>query len=305
MITTIESLPMELLLIIFSYFSINDLFNIFHELNSHFRSIIYSLSRVYFTLEEDWDHEQVIIPFYSIYVTELVVRNDQFTDFSYFPNIRSIKLSLPTLAQCNAIQSHVFPHVENLSICNLNSDNHTEELSRTIFSSSFPSLRSCQLTRIKFAPTHSPCNLIMKDFSISPCTWNSNLFAQLSNLFPHLLVLRLTNIFNMSFDFISRDTPVHIGIRRLSLQFQTIDQTLCDHTDNILSIVPNLEKFVIVIDFISHIHPFPFQLLSDVMYRREPQLCHFPTEIVCHSESLPYLPAIRANYPLNTSIHPK
>lgn len=285
-ISTIEILPIELLTIILTYLSANDLFNIFYHLNDRFRSIIHSLQHLSFTLEENWDDQQSEIPFYSSHITILVVKHDEFVDFKHFPNIHSLKLCMPTFDQCNSITPHSFPHLKNLYISNFYYNNHTEQLSNFIFSSSFPLLRSLHMNRMKLTQLSPIYPFSLQQLTISPCTWNSNFLPVIFRACPKLALLRMTHLRNIPFEINVESIPSQTSIYHLCLHFDVIEKHSCDQIDAILALVPNLHTFTIIIDAISNNLEFSSIHLRDIVYKRIPYLVNFKVRKVCENVCL-------------------
>ena len=118
-ISSIETLPNELLTVIFEYISPDDLYHTFFNQNSRFNSIITYLKHLHLILEEDWDNDEHYIPCFIAQISSLIIKHDKPIDFSLYSNIRSLKLSMPTFSQCNAIQPCLLPNLEHLFISNL------------------------------------------------------------------------------------------------------------------------------------------------------------------------------------------
>ena len=243
-VSTIEIFPNELLIETFKYTSCNDLFNIFYRLNFRFYSLINSLQRLHLILEEDWDHKQSIIPSFASHITTLTIKHDEFVDFSYFSNIRSLKLCMPTAQQCNAILPHLLPNLEHLFISNLYFSDNTEQICPLIFSSSFSYLKTCRIDRMTFPNFDSYSSLSLNQLTISPCTWKTNIFNRIFSASPNLTYLRIICRRKISFLFNPNSIPVHTSLRRLSLHLYTIAEEWYNQIDCILSTVPHLDTFI-------------------------------------------------------------
>ncbi|CAF3463691.1 unnamed protein product [Rotaria sp. Silwood1] len=278
-ISSIEIFPNELLIEIFEYISSYDLYNTFFNLNSRFNSLIDSLSNLCFILEEDWDHKERIIPHFASHITSLIIKHDELIDFSYYSNIRSLKLSMPTMNQCNAIQPYILPNLEHLYISNLFFSDNTEQLCRFIFSPLFPRLRTCHIDRMILNDHHPYCSLSLQQLTISPCTWESNMCKQILQACPNLIYLRIIRLENISFKLFVNFICSHTSLRHIYMHFYSIEDEWYQHIDWLLSNVPNLENFTLLIDKNETKEKFSFDRLSHLLIQRVPYLINFKAKI--------------------------
>jgi len=304
-ISTIEILPNELFKDIFRYISTYDLFNSFYHLNFRFNSLVKSQDNLHLTLEEDWDHKQPIIPFYASYAKTLIVKHDEPIDFSYFSNIHSLKLCMPTAQQCNAILPHVLPHLKHLYISNLYYSNHTEQLCRLIFSSSFPHLQTCQIDQMTLSHFHSTSSLSLKQLTVSTCTWKTNMFPHIFNASPNLYYLRVTNFQTVAFELIPNSASIHMSVRCLFIHYSSIVEESFNQLDWILSTTPRLKTFILHINENEIDIEFLFVKLSYLMNQRAPYLTRFKAKIALNELSLLDLDNIKHLHPLfsNVKVH--
>jgi hypothetical protein len=278
-ISSIELFPNELLIEIFEYLSPYDLYKTFYNLNSHFNSIINSLENLRLILQEDWDNKQQVTPFFATQISTLVIKHDELIHFSSYSNIHSLKLSMPTADQCNAIQPSLFPNLEYLYISNLFFSDHSEQLCRLIFSPSFFRLRICQLDRMTLDDGHSYYSSTLRQLIISPSTWKSNMFKQIFNACPNLIHLRILRLRNLSFKLSSNDIPLHTSLRHLHIHYNSIGNQWYNQIDWLLSIVPNLENFTCRIDQNELNIEFPFDLFACLLKQHVPNLINFKAKI--------------------------
>jgi len=278
-IPTIEIFPNELLIELFEYISPYDLYNIFFNLNSRLNSIINSLQNLRLILPEDWDNKERRIPFFASQISTLIIKHDELVDFSYYSNIRSLKLSMPTVDQCNALQPSLLPNLERIYILNLFFSDNSEQLCRLIFSSSFSRLQICHIDRMTFNDCYSYSSLSLRQLTISPCTWKSNMYKQIFEACPKLTHLRIIRLRNISFKLSSNFFPPHTSLRHLSIHFYSIGNDWYNQIDWLLSIVPNLENFTLLIDQNETNMEFPFDLFAHLLTQRVPYLINFKAKI--------------------------
>jgi hypothetical protein len=297
-ISNIEMFPNELLIELFEYISSYDLYNTFFNLNSRLNSIINSLKNLRLILPEDWDNKEHLIPFFASKISILVIKHDESIDFSYYSNIRSLKLSMPIANQCNAIQPSLLPNLKHLYISNLYFSDNSEQLCRWIFSSSFSHLQTCQIDRMTFNNRYFYLSLSLRQLTISPCTWKSNLYKQIFEACPKLTHLRIIRFRNMSFKLSSNFIRPHTSIRHLSIHFYSIGNQWYNQIDWLLSILPNLENFLLLIDQNETNMEFPFDLFAHLLIKRVPCLINFKAKIPLNKFLSKELNVIKHLHPL-------
>jgi hypothetical protein len=297
-LSSIEIFPNELLIELFEYISPYDLYNTFFNLNSRLNSIINSLKNLHLILQEDWDNKERFIPFFASQISTLIIQHDESIDFSYYSNIRSLKLSMPTTNQLNAIQPSLLPNLEHLYISNLFFSGNSEQLCRWIFSSSFSRLQNCQIDRMTFNDSYSYSSLSLRQLTISPCTWKSNMYKQIFEACPKLTHLRIIRLRNISFQLSSNIVCLHTSLRYLSIHFGSIGNDWYNQIDWLLSIVPNLENFTLLIDQNDTNIEFPFDLFAHLLIQHVPCLINFKAKIPLNKFLSKELNVIKCLHPL-------
>jgi hypothetical protein len=147
-LSTLECLPNELLMDIFDYVSISDIYNGFYGISSRFNLLLGLLKNLRFILDRNWKNEIKVIRFFGTRIDTLIVQHDEPIDFSFFPNIHSLKLCRPSIKQCNTIQSHLIPNLEHFYINSIHLGHSCARLCHHICVSSFPNLRICRLEEV-------------------------------------------------------------------------------------------------------------------------------------------------------------
>ncbi|CAF2518580.1 unnamed protein product [Rotaria sp. Silwood2] len=301
-ISSIEIFPNELLIALFKYISPYDLYNTFFNLNSRFNSIIDSLQNLYVILEEDWDNNERTIPFFSSHISSLIIKHDELIDFSYYSNIRSLKLSMPTANQCNAIQPCLLPNLEHLYISNLFFSDNSEQLCRFIFSPSFSRLRTCHIDRMTINNDHPYSSLSLQQLTVTPCTWKSNMYKQLFKACPNLIYLRIIRLRKTLFELSLNFIRPHTSLRHLHIHFYSIENEWYNHINSLLSNVPNLENFTLIIDQIEINMKFPLDLFAHLLTQRAPYLINFKAKIPSNNFLSKKLDIIKRWHPLFINI---
>ena len=298
-ITRLECFPNELLLELFEYISPHDLYQIFAQLNARLNVLIHSLRNLRVILPEDWDREeQLPIPFHASQISTLIIKHDEPIHFSAYPNLRSLKLSMPTREQCNGIQAALLPHLEHLFISNLYFADHSEELCRLIFSSTFSRLQTCQIDRMTLDHSHSSSSSSLRQLILSPSTWQSNFYPIIFQSCPRLTHLTIQRLRKSSFS-LAFDTPLlHTALRSLNMHFSSIGDDWFDQIDCLLSIVPNLEHFQLNIEQNEINLEFPFQRLAHLLTKHVPQLVNFQAKLAMNQVLVEQPRTIQRLHPL-------
>ncbi|CAF1070148.1 unnamed protein product [Adineta ricciae] len=273
--STIETFPNELFIELFGYLGAYDLYGAFYNLNSRLNLLINSFQHLHLTLDEDWDNRPRTTPFFSSRVRTLTVNHDEEIDFSAYKNLRSLKLSRPTEAQCSAIQPYALPYLECLSISNFFFSDHTQQLSRLIFSPAFPRLHSCQIDRITFDDNHLNSSLSLRHLTITPSTWKVNNYERIFSSCPNLTHIQIIRLRNLSFKLPSTcSIPVQRSISSLYIRFYSLGGDWYEHIQWLLTILPHLETFQLIIDQNAFSVNFPFDLFARLLTTYVPNLVH-------------------------------
>ena len=298
MATTIEQLPSEVLLDIFEYLPSHDLYEAFSGLNARLATVCTSLFNLHLTLHEDWDDQKRVLPSFATHVRTLIVKHDEPIDFSSLPNIRSLKLCMPTANQCDAIEAHLLPQLEHLSIENFYFSDHSEQLCRRLLSSSFSRLHTCQIDRITLDRSLAHCSSSLRQLTISPGTWKSDHYERLLRACPNLTYLRLLRLREMPFSTSSKRTATHPSLRRLFVQFSSLGKDWFQQLDSFLAMVPELRNFTLCIEQNQSSEAFPFDSMACLLRRRVPDLVYFKANIALNTSLTIKSDALQRLHPL-------
>ena len=138
MSTRLEHFSNELLLDLFQYVDLRDLFHGFLALNSHFDGLIRSLKNFSLTINKD---ETEVTALFGPQVVRLVVCVPDDIDFRQYPNLRSLTLAVATTSQLEGIQPDRLPNLIYLSHWFTRDYWSSHRLSHDIFYKGFHSLR--------------------------------------------------------------------------------------------------------------------------------------------------------------------
>lgn len=140
-----EQLPVEIILNeIYPYFSLEELYKIFYQLNQRLRNIIQLTTHLKFEVNNATIDHRALSHLKSS-IACLTVNLGQF-DIRNFTNIRVLILNYPSLQQRNVIRPNIFPYLNSLKLAYPIED---QDLLNIIFSGQFPCLQKCEFDRTR------------------------------------------------------------------------------------------------------------------------------------------------------------
>ncbi|CAF3388666.1 unnamed protein product [Rotaria socialis] len=231
--STLEMFPDELFFELFEYIPLNDLYRAFFGLNTRIDIILKNLSNLF--AEWTTNSDDRIINIFSSCISRLVIWRGGHLNLYRFNKLRSLKLALPTIQQCNEIQSsstleHL--HIESSAI----SHTITEQLSFLFLTDAFPRLRTCRIDEIQFDQ-----NIFQSKPTLLSLMTRTQHPTKLLSLCPMLVHLRL-NLKNNINEFLPLD--IHSSLRYLQLGIYSTEINLSS-VESIFSVTPNLTRFTI------------------------------------------------------------
>ena len=142
-----EDFPDEIILEIFKYISLYDLYSGFHHLNSRLNNILHSVHNLTLILSKPHDLYHSAVSFFAPQIHHLIVRHSQHVPFIRFTSLRSLTSMFPGDQQLLEIQANDLPNLTRLTLgfmgiwdCDI-----IARLCQQIFSNTFPKLRFCSL----------------------------------------------------------------------------------------------------------------------------------------------------------------
>lgn len=214
-ISTIESLPNEILIDICEYFDGRELYNVFYNLNSRLNILIKSMAHLSLYYQAPFDTLIGSNPIFLSQIHTLSIYSKQNIKFNLFFNVHRLIIWFPTDEQVFQIDSKSFPYLEYLSVYYTIPRFSICSLYEKIFSNGFPLLKSCFLSGNEF-----PSNTI--EWKQSPnlkylyiTSINSSILSACPNL--HSLDMILPTLNDISFNL-----NVHLNLRRVKLILTSI-----------------------------------------------------------------------------------
>ncbi len=231
--STLEIFPDELFFELFEYIPIHDLSRAFCGLNKRIDRILKNLSNLFAVWTTNADDR--IIDLFSPCISRLVIWRGGPLNLHRFSKLRSLKLALPSIEQCNEIRPS--STLEHLHIeTSVRTNTMTEELSILLLTNAFPRLRTCRMDDLKFEKE----NLHQLPTLYSLITRTSSPTGLFSRC-PSLVHLRLNLKENIMENLVS---DVHLNLRHLELGIYSTEINYST-IEIILSLTPNLIRLIL------------------------------------------------------------
>lgn len=214
-ILTLECLPNEILLNLYEYFDIQELYQSFYNLNQRFHLLLQSLTHLTFNYQIPNDNDINSNLIYSSQIYTINIYSQKNLQLKQFSNLHRLIIWYPTYEQLIQITTQTFPYLKYLSVSFTILNSTISNLYEKIFSNGFPLLKSCFLSGFE-----SPINT--NQWNQSPNLRYLNITSNYPTILtscPNLysLNLTLTNLSNISFYF-----QPHFHLKRLKLILTSI-----------------------------------------------------------------------------------
>ena len=292
--TTLEHFPNELLLYLFEFIDIRDLFDGFWNLNTRFNRLLRSLHKLALSLDRN---DQNLIDFFSNQITQLILNTWENVDLKQFPNVQSLIIHQITSDQLHQLRSEVLPKLVHLSTSSLVEVTPISQLAQRLFSNEFPNMRSLELSLIEIPH--------LRTWHQSPALRAVTVQSNNPTLAPFILTAT-PNLQYLKVHFLSSTIPIFYhsleDIHHSLKHFVLLDpyhKLSFNHIHTLLSFVPNVSK--IYLNFLCRI---PFLRFARSLVNRLRDLQIFDCNIDdASTDKLTDLDTIRQIHPCFHKIH--
>ncbi|CAF1203877.1 unnamed protein product [Rotaria sordida] len=270
MSTRLESLPNELLIDIFIYFDILNLYNSFWGLNRRFNKLVCSLKNISLIIKEN---NFLSIELFAHQIIRLKIETSQSIDLSQFINLNSLELCRANQNQLEQIRSDIMPNLIYLTISTPFHISLPLELIKEIFSNGFRFLHYAYLSRLDTFENFSKFQSFSLRTLYITCT-NSNIIPLILQACPNLISFHIkffgqnrhilppsSSTYNHLLEEFFLDDPYH------KLSFDTI------HI--LFRFIPNVKYL-----FLQFLCRVPFINLIESILNRLEQLNRFECDIL-------------------------
>ncbi|CAF0744678.1 unnamed protein product [Adineta ricciae] len=292
--TTIEHFPNELLLDLFEYIDIRDLFDGFWNLNTRFNHLLRSSHKLALNLERN---DQNSIDFFSNQITQLILNTWENVDLKQFPNVQSLIIHHMTYDQLQQLRSEVFPKLVYLSTSRLVEVTPMSQLAQRLFSNEFPNMRSVDLSLVEIPHLRTWYqSLTLRTVTVQ--SNNPTLVPFILTATPKLQYLKVHFLSSTIPIFYHSLEAIHHSLKHFVL-LDPYHKLSFNHIHTLLSFIPNVSK--IYLNFLCRI---PFHRFLRSLVNRLRDLQHFDCNIDdVSTDKLTDLDTIRQIHPCFHKIH--
>ena len=270
---TLEQLPNEIFLAIFTYLNIANLYNAFWGLNARLNSLFQSCENLCLTFEEKTD--QLLMKSYAHFITRLIIDTPKQCDLTQFPDLQTLVLCDSNSENLKQIQPDIIPKLSHLSFLLGSNFTPSSELINNVFSNEFPSLRYVSLSRVKnISMLRWSTSLSLRFVSI-----RSNQPLIISRILascPYLDHLQLHVCDKIRPNSAASSPPDNHPLRWFTLWSDSIELTSTEIAD-LISNTPNIRRL-----YLQTVYSEPFISLANDLINRLNYLSHFD----CHVKQM-------------------
>ena len=289
-----EQFPNELLLDIFDYIDIRDLFYGFWGLNKRLNYLIRSLRNLSLNLER---YDLSLISLFSNHIHRLVLNTWQDMDLRQFPYLHSLILHQITSNQLRQIRSDLMPYLTYLSTSSIPDFSLMPQLTQLIFSNEMPSIRHVDLGEVQIPH--------LRTWSQSPSLYSVSVHCKDPSLIVFILA-SCPNLYYLHVHFLLGTTPIfHNTVSIIDhplKEFILSDpyhKLSFNHIYTLLKLIPNVKK--IQLNFLCKI---PFIRFAQCLVDRLQYLNRFKCNIDdASNDKLTDIDIIRTIHPCFQKIH--
>ncbi|CAF1395101.1 unnamed protein product [Adineta ricciae] len=246
LLSRLELLPDEVLIEIFQYIPLIDLFNAFTNLNYRFNFLLRSLQLGVDIHQNESNNQHLLqaLTFFAKQIQYIHIDRHPFLNLNIFPNLRSLIIYLPTTKQVLSINSNQMPKLRRLWIGIL-AEKDQKQLCTSLFGENqFTKLDFCNLFEINFNATLNCCQSLstLRRLILTNCQTKD--FIILLSFLPNLTELNIC-ICDVSTTYSHNLTNFsHENLRILKIEF--VEKLSQLHILNcLISFVPYVQQFTL------------------------------------------------------------
>lgn len=185
-----EDLPNELVFELFSYFTLDELVQLFWNLNRRLNDLLQSLSNLSIIIDGN-PSESVEI--FAEQIRDLKLNTANCLDFSRFVRLQRLELSRATLCHLEQIRADLLPNLTELTLLTPFYLSLPNDLLNDLFNNGFPSLRRLRLGRVDLMRNFSTSSISSPALEELQLTFiDPNLIPQILFSCPNLRILQVT-----------------------------------------------------------------------------------------------------------------
>ncbi|CAF1200504.1 unnamed protein product [Rotaria sp. Silwood1] len=263
-----ELFPDELILDIFKYFDIRDLYQSFYGLNSRLNAIVQSKKNLSLKFSSPDDMDDPYLDLFTPQIVKLIIDHSSFIDFELFSSLHSLILYSPSEDQLEQIYLCKFPYLIHLEFGIMTDKLFRRSLYEFFHCKRFPSLQTCIFHHENNAVSLNRYRQIWSNASTLRTVWSNSIDISLCSDIG----------LNIGEKILSIDV-MHSSLKRFDICCVKDGPSILD-IDHFLIQTPNLEKFKIASSEIYHSYEC-LQQLASILQRRLVHLRQFDCELQC------------------------
>jgi hypothetical protein len=264
-----EFFPDEIIIDIFEYFDIRDLYQSFYGLNSRLNSILRSRKNLSLTFSSPDEIDDPFIDLFIKYIIKLIIDHSSYMNFQPFFSLHSLILNSPSDDQLEQIYLCKFPYLIHLEFGIMSNRLSHRALNEFLHCKQYPSLQTCIFHHENNAVSLNRYRQIWSSSSILRTIWFNSIDLSLLNSDNRLI--NREKIFSID--------VIHLNLKRFDICCVSTGPSILD-IDYFLQHTPNLEKFKIASNEIYYSYEF-LQQLASILQQRLMNLHQFDCELLC------------------------
>lgn len=270
--STLEQLPNEIFLNIFTYLNIADLYNAFWGLTERFNSLFQSSEDLCLTLEDTTD--QLSMECYAPFTTRLIIDTSKKCDLTQFPNLHTLVVCDSYSENLEEIVPNILPKLSCLSLLLESSFVPSSKLMKSVFSNEFPFLRHVNLPEVN-AISILPWSTSLSLRFVSIRSNQRSIVSRILASCPYLDHLQL-HVCNKIHRDSASSRPNNHPLRWFTLWSDLVGLTSTDIAD-FLSNAPNIRRL-----YLQTVYSEPIISLANNLINQLKSLSHFD----CHIQKM-------------------
>ena len=284
--TKFELFPDEIILGIFEYIYIRDLYESFFDLNYRFHRLLLSRTNLSITISSPDEIEDPFFELFASNIHRLTIDHSSYIDFELFSNIRSLILQSPSDEQLEQLFICQFPNLIHLEFGIMSSNLYYRSLNDFIHCcKQYPLLATCIF--------HYENNAVSLNRYRQICSTNS---STLRTIWFNSIDLSFNSqsIHSIYTEKSFSMNNIHTNLKRLDICCVSLGPSIVD-LDHFFQQIPNLEYLKIASNEIYYSYEF-IQQLAIILRQRLHNLHEFNCELLCvlTREDLDHIPELHS-----------
>jgi hypothetical protein len=264
----LELIPDEIILHVFEYFDIRDLYQSFFGLNSRLDAILRSRKNLSLIFSSPDEMDDPFFDLFTTHIVKLIVDHSSYVNFYSFSYLHTLILNSPTDDQVEQIYLCKLPYLIHLEFGIMSDRLSHRALCEFLHCKQFPSLQTCIFHHENNSVSLNRYRQIWSNSSTLRTVWLNSVDLSLRS--DHGLIKE---------EKILSIDVIHLNLKRFDICCVSAGPSITD-IDHFLQQTPNLERFKIAAGGIYYSYEF-LQQLASILQRRLINFHQFDCELLC------------------------